>query len=107
MKVKIFNIDRDHAAIRAELVTTFENVLSGGEFILGKEVRALEEEFAAYVGTKYAVGVASGTDAIKIGGLALGLKPGDKFVTTPNTYIATAMALIRARTCSPFLRYRE
>ncbi len=71
----------------------FKNVLSGGEFILGKEVRALEEEFAAYVGTKYAVGVASGTDAIKIGGLALGLKPGDRFVTTPNTYIATAMAL--------------
>jgi len=93
MKVKIFDIDRDHAAIKPELVKTFENVLSGGEFILGKEVRALEEEFAAYVGTKYAVGVASGTDAIKIGGLALGLKPGDKFVTTPNTYIATAMAL--------------
>ena len=93
MNVKIFNIDRDHAAIRPELVKTFERVLAGGEYILGNEVRALEEEFAAYVGTKYAVGVASGTDAIKIGGLALGLKPGDKFVTTPNTYIATAMAL--------------
>ncbi|MBP1748349.1 MAG: glutamine--scyllo-inositol transaminase [Deltaproteobacteria bacterium] len=93
MNIKIFDIDRDHAAIRSDLVKTFENVLSGGEFILGKEVRALEEEFAAYVGTKYAVGVASGTDAIKIGGLALGLKAGDKFVTTPNTYIATAMAL--------------
>lgn len=93
MNVEIFNIDRDHAQIKPRLITTFENVLSGGEFILGKEVRALEEEFAAYVGTKYAVGVASGTDAIKIGGLALGLKAGDRFVTTPNTYIATAMAL--------------
>lgn len=93
MNIKIFDIDRDHLAIRSDLVRTFENVLTGGEFILGKEVRALEEEFAAYVGTKYAVGVASGTDAIKIAGLALGLKPGDRFVTTPNTYIATAMAL--------------
>ncbi|HOC46868.1 MAG TPA: DegT/DnrJ/EryC1/StrS family aminotransferase, partial [Syntrophorhabdaceae bacterium] len=93
MNIKIFDIDRDHAAIRSDLVKTFERILRAGEFILGKEVRALEEEFAAYVGTKYAVGVASGTDAIKIGGLSLGLKAGDKFVTTPNTYIATAMAL--------------
>lgn len=93
MNVRIFDIDRDHAPIKQELIKTFERVLSGGEFILGKQVRALEEEFAAYVGTRYAVGVASGTDAIKIGGLSLGLKAGDKFVTTPNTYIATAMAL--------------
>jgi len=93
VNIKIFDIDRDHAAIRSDLVKTFERILRAGEFILGKEVRALEEEFAAYVGTKYAVGVASGTDAIKIGGLSLGLKAGDKFVTTPNTYIATAMAL--------------
>lgn len=93
MNIKIFNIERDHAAIKPDLIKTFERVLSGGEYILGKEVAAFEAEFAAYVGTKYAVGVASGTDAIKIGGLALKLQSGDKFVTTPNTYIATAMAL--------------
>lgn len=93
MNIKIFNIERDHAAIKPDLIKTFERVLSGGEYILGKEVKAFEDEFAAYVGTKYAVGVASGTDAIKIGGLALKLQGGDKFVTTPNTYIATAMAL--------------
>jgi len=93
VNVRIFDIERDHAAIKAELVRTFEKVLSSGEFILGREVKSFEEAFAAYVGTRYAVGVASGTDAIKIGGLALGLKGGDKFVTTPNTYIATAMAL--------------
>jgi len=93
MNIKIFDIERDHAAIKADLIATFEKVLSKGEYILSSEVRGLEEEFAAYVGMRHAVGVASGTDAIKIGGLSLGLKAGDKFVTTPNTYIATAMAL--------------
>lgn len=93
MNVRIFDIERDHAGIKTELVRTFEKVLSSGEYILGREVASFEEAFAAYVGTRYAVGVASGTDAIKIGGLALGLTEGDKFVTTPNTYIATAMAL--------------
>ena len=93
MNVKIFDIEKDHAEIKADLVSAFGKVLSKGEYILGKEVREFEEAFAAYVGVKYAAGVASGTDAIKIGGLSLGLKAGDKFVTTPNTYIATAMAL--------------
>jgi len=93
VNVRIFDIEKDHAGIKADLVRTFEKVLSSGEYILGKEVRLFEEAFAAYAGTRYAVGVASGTDAIKIGGLALDLKAGDKFVTTPNTYIATAMAL--------------
>ncbi|MHB8109974.1 MAG: DegT/DnrJ/EryC1/StrS family aminotransferase [Syntrophorhabdaceae bacterium] len=93
MNIKIFDIERDHAEIKPDLIKAFEHVLSGGEYILGKEVKAFEAEFAAYVGAKYAVGVASGTDAIKIGGLALGFGSGDKFVTTPNTYVATAMAL--------------
>lgn len=93
MNIKIFDIERDHADIKTDLIAAFEKVLSKGEYILSGEVKALEEEFAAYAGTRHAVGVASGTDAIKIGGLALGLNAGDKFVTTPNTYIATAMAL--------------
>ena len=56
-------------------------------------MHAFEEAFAAYLGVKYAVGVGSGTDALKIGGLACGLKGGDKIITTPNTYISTAMGL--------------
>lgn len=93
MEVKIFNLERDHHDIKGKLVQCFEEVLSEGEYVLGKEVKALEEEFAAYIGVKYAVGVNSGTDAIKIGGLSTGLKSGDKIVTTPNTYISTAMGL--------------
>jgi dTDP-4-amino-4,6-dideoxygalactose transaminase len=93
MEVTIFNLDRDHHDIRNRLREAFDRVLASGEYVLGKEVRAFEEAFAAYIGVKYAIGVNSGTDALKIGGLALGLKPGDKMVTTPNTYMSTAMSL--------------
>lgn len=93
MIVKMFDLARVDTEIRRELIQITERILAAGEFILGKEVRAFEDAFANYIGTKYAVGVGSGTDAIKIAGLAYGLKNGDKVVTTPNTYIATAMSL--------------
>lgn len=93
MVVKIFNLEGDHEEIKKDIVGCFEDVLSNGEYIMGKEVGAFEEAFAAYIGTKYALGVNSGTDALKIGGLATGLRAGDKIITTPNTYISTAMGL--------------
>lgn len=93
MEVSIFNLERDHKDIKERLVECVRDVLSDGEFVLGRQVKALEEAFAKYIGVKYAVGVNSGTDAIKIGGLSLGLKPGDGLITTPNTYISTAMGL--------------
>lgn len=103
MRVKIFDLERDHREIRQRIVETFDEVLGQGEYILGSQVRAFEEAFAAYTGSNHAVGVNSGTDAIKIAGLALGLKGGDKVVTTPNTYIASVMGLsvhgIGARLC--------
>ena len=93
MIVKMFDVESDHKDIKEELLIIMKKILSSGEYILGKEVKAFEEAFAAYIGVKYAIGVGSGNDAIKIGGLSLGLKSGDKFVTVPNTYIATTMAL--------------
>ena len=93
MNVGIFNLERDHQDIKGDLLRTFEEVLTGGQFILGKNVKDLEEAFARYIGVRFAIGVGNGTDAVRIGGMALGLKAGDKLVTTPNTYIATAMAL--------------
>jgi dTDP-4-amino-4,6-dideoxygalactose transaminase len=91
--VKMFDLARDHEEIKDKILRIAEKVLTDGEFILGKEVRAFEDAFARYIGVKHAIGVGSGTDAIKIAGLAFGLKKGDKVVTTPNTYIATAMSL--------------
>lgn len=93
MNVKIFDLAADHLDIQKQLVDITDRILTQGEFILGPEVRKFEESYAAYFGMKYAVGVASGTDAIKIAGLAMGLSAGDKIVTTPNTYIATVMSL--------------
>lgn len=93
MGISTFNLRKDTLDIKEELKKAFEEVLDSGEYILGKELKLFEEEFASYIGAKYGVGVASGTDAIKIAALSLGLERGDKFVTTPNTYVATVMAL--------------
>ncbi len=92
MNVKIFDLERDHREIKKDLIEIFERVLSGGNYILGNEVQKFEDAFASYIGVKYAVGVNNGTDALRIGGLSLGLSRGDKVVTTPNTYIASTMA---------------
>jgi dTDP-4-amino-4,6-dideoxygalactose transaminase len=91
--VKIFDLEREYRENREALLTIIDKVCLGGEFVMGKEVKAFEEAFAQYIGVHFAAGVGSGTDAIRLGGLALGLKAGDKVVTTPNTYISTAMAL--------------
>lgn len=93
MNVNVFDLERDHQEMKSELVRIFKEVLSSGSYILGSRVTEFETAFAAYIGVKHAVGVGNGTDALRIGGLALGLKPGDKLITTPNTYIATTMAL--------------
>jgi dTDP-4-amino-4,6-dideoxygalactose transaminase len=93
MNVRIFNLEQDHKEIKEDLIRAFEETLTNGEFILGKEVAAFEADFAAYIGARYAVGVGNGTDALRVGGLSLGIKAGDKFVTAPNSYVASAMAL--------------
>ncbi|MCX8023107.1 MAG: DegT/DnrJ/EryC1/StrS family aminotransferase [Syntrophorhabdaceae bacterium] len=93
MNVKIFDLERDHGEIKEQLVETFKDLISAGEYVLGSKTEAFERDFASYLGVKYAIGVNSGTDALKIAGLSLGLKPGDKIITTPNTYISTVMSL--------------
>lgn len=93
MNVKIFDLARDHEKMKDSLVKAFEETLLQGDYILGKDVSSFESAFASYVGAKYSVGVGNGTDALRIAGLALGLKPGDKIVTVPNSYVASAMAL--------------
>ncbi|MCX7857630.1 MAG: DegT/DnrJ/EryC1/StrS family aminotransferase [Deltaproteobacteria bacterium] len=93
MQVKSFNLERDTVDLKEELRKAFEEVLYSGEYILGEQVKLFEEEFAHYVGVKHGVGVGSGTDALRIAALSLGLEKGDKFVTTPNTYVATVMSL--------------
>ena len=81
--------------IRKEALEEIKKVCDSQHYILGKNVAALESEIAAYTGAKYAIGVASGTDAILIALMAAGVKAGDKVVTTPFTFFATAGSISR------------
>jgi dTDP-4-amino-4,6-dideoxygalactose transaminase len=76
-----------------EFQQIIKGVLDGGEYILGSEVSQFETEFAAYIGAQFAVGVASGTDALKLSILALDLEAGDEVITVSHTAVATVAAI--------------
>lgn len=87
------DISRWHAVIAPELRAAFEEVLAGPRFTLGPNLRAFETEFAAYCRSHACIGISSGTAALHLALLALGVGPGDEVITVPNTYIATAFAI--------------
>lgn len=76
-----------------EILDLFRKFVPTGDFTLGKPVREFEEKFAAMIGTRHAIGVNSGTDALKLSLKALGVGPGDEVITTANTFIATVGAI--------------
>jgi dTDP-4-amino-4,6-dideoxygalactose transaminase len=80
-------------AHRDEVLAAFERVLEDGHYILGPEVAAFEAEFAAYLGVAHGIGVASGTDALRVGLTALGVRPGDAVLTVSHTAVATVAAI--------------
>jgi dTDP-4-amino-4,6-dideoxygalactose transaminase len=81
------------AAIREEVMAAVTSVLESQQFILGPEVKQLEEEIASKLGAKYAIGCASGTDALILVLMAAGIGPGDEVITTPFSFVATAGAI--------------
>jgi dTDP-3-amino-3,4,6-trideoxy-alpha-D-glucose transaminase len=93
MPVPLFDTTTQLQPLRAELRAAVARVLDGGRFILGPEVEAFESEFAAYVGTPHAIGVANGTDALTIALRAMGVGPGDEVVVPSFTFYATAEAV--------------
>lgn len=93
MKIPLVDLKVQYDSIKEEIDQAISQVIDSGQFILGPEVKALESEIAAYCNTKYAIGVASGTDALQLALLACGVKPGDEVITTPFTFIATAEAI--------------
>ena len=82
-----------HEEIRKDLDAAFKKVVDKSYFIQGEECEKFEEEYAAYCGTKYCVGVATGLDAIYLILKALDIKAGDEVIVPSNTYIATALAV--------------
>lgn len=90
MNIPLLDLKAQYNTIRQEAEAVLKNVIENQDFILGAEVRELEKEVAAYCGTKYGVGVASGTDALILALRALDIGPGDEVITTPFTFFATA-----------------
>lgn len=93
--IPLLDIRRSTSAIRKELDTAIAGVLDHGRFILGPEVETLEKRIAEYCGARYAVSCASGSDALLLPLMALGVRPGDKIITTPFTFFATAGSIAR------------
>jgi len=94
--IRMNGFQREPDALRARELAAADRVLRSGWYILGREVRAFEEEWARAVGTTHAVGVGNGMDAIEIGLRALGIGAGDEVITTPMTAFATVLAILRA-----------
>lgn len=92
----MLDLGRQYAQIRDEVLAAIERVCASQHFILGAEVEALEREVAAFVGTADAVGCASGTDALWLALLAVGIQPDDSVITTAFSFFASASAIVRA-----------
>lgn len=93
--ISFFDLQAQFATIRREILQAVESVLESQHFILGQQVELFEQEAAAYVETPFAVGCASGTDALYLALCAQGIGPGDEVITTPFTFIATAGSIAR------------
>lgn len=97
MKFPLLDLKAQYRSIEKELKARVSEVLDSQMFILGAEVKALEEELSAYVGAKHGLGVSSGSDALIISLMALQVGQGDSVVTTPFTFFATGGAIARLR----------
>jgi dTDP-4-amino-4,6-dideoxygalactose transaminase len=95
MKVPFLDLKRQYGTIRDDVLRSIHEVLEAQTFILGEEVEKLEKEISDYCGSRHAVGVASGSDAILVSIMALDLEPGDGIITTPFTFFATAGSITR------------
>lgn len=93
MSVPFVDLKAQYREIGDELEPIVREIMAEGRFVLGPEVRELEEKFAAFCGTQLATGLASGTDALQLSLKALGIGPGDEVIAPTNTFIATAVAV--------------
>jgi dTDP-4-amino-4,6-dideoxygalactose transaminase len=90
LKVQLLDLSGQYSQLRREVLSEIQRVCDSQRYVLGENVAALERELGAYCGVRYAVAVASGSDAIRLALMAAGVGPGDRVVTSPYTFFATA-----------------
>ena len=103
MKVEFYGHVRQYRNIQKEIDANMQQVLLSGSYVQGPMLKRFEAELAAYHGTKFAVGVGNGTDAIWLAFMALGIGPGDEVITHPNTFFATAEGIWTAGATAVFV----
>lgn len=96
MHVPMTRLDEEYVSMRSSIDQAIQSVLLSGRYTLESELEAFESEFAEYVGVRCAVGVGSGSDALRIALMLCDLKPGDEVITAPNTDNPTAAAIVQA-----------
>ena len=97
MNIPLLDLKAQYAAIKDEVMQEINNVCQNQMLCLGPAVENFEKEIAEYCGCKHAIGVSSGSDALLVSLMALGIRPGDEVITTPFTFFATAGAIARLR----------
>ena len=95
MRIPLFDVHNQYVQYKNEIDEAIQKVLASGEYIQGTCVQRLEARVAQYCGTRYAIGVASGSDALYLSLIACGVGKGDEVITTPYTFFATAGAICR------------
>lgn len=94
--IPLVDLRLQHEQIADEVEKGFARVLAETSFVLGKDVADFEQRFAEFSGVSHCIGVANGTDALELALRAIGLEPGDEVILPANTFIATALAVVRA-----------
>jgi len=107
MKIPLVDLKKQYLSIKTEIDKAIQDILDNSSFIMGEPVKKFEENLAKFCGCKHAVGVASGSAALFLALKAYGIKEGDEVITVPNSFIATAEAIVQCGAKPVFVDIEE